>query len=409
MAHDAFICYAKEDGGLAMEIVQLLEEGGVECWVAPRDVPRGAEWTGAIVSAIKQSRRLILLLSQHANASQYVLTEINIAQAKGVPRVTVRIEDVAPTDSLEFHILTRQWYEARGPERDNVLRDLLADLQDELGIERPALVPETAEVPPVGGVPDDRALIELHERELRVAAQVQERLFPSGDSRHGTLEIALGHEAAAGLLADFCDVYPVSGDRLIALVGDVSGHGIGPALHAAECLAVVRAMTQAGTGVGEAVSACNALLSERSRDDLFATCIVLDIEGDGRAFRYVCAGHVPGIHVRGDGSFADALAGTGMAMGILGDSPYALSSPRRLSPGDCLVLVTDGVTEAQSSGRTLYGDERLLAALQACAPSAKSAADVLAGITRDVEAFRDGTAPNDDWVCMVIRATGDPA
>ena len=79
---DAFISYSSNDKGVAESLCALIEERGLTCWIAPRDVSPGAVWDEAILDAIDQSESLILLLSTHANESAYVKNEVNRAFAK---------------------------------------------------------------------------------------------------------------------------------------------------------------------------------------------------------------------------------------------------------------------------------------------------------------------------------------
>jgi hypothetical protein len=69
MAHDVFISYATDDRQVAEKVCVALEGDGIKCWIAPRDVPVGADYEEAIVDGIASSRILVLVLSSHSNAS----------------------------------------------------------------------------------------------------------------------------------------------------------------------------------------------------------------------------------------------------------------------------------------------------------------------------------------------------
>lgn len=73
MTHPIFISYATDDSAVAGRICQLLETQGVPCWIAPRDVPPGCEWPEAIAKAIASAPALVLVLSEHANQSAFVV------------------------------------------------------------------------------------------------------------------------------------------------------------------------------------------------------------------------------------------------------------------------------------------------------------------------------------------------
>lgn len=109
---DIFVSYASPDREIAFRIVGFLEEQGIACWVAPRDVPPGVEYGQAIIEGIEQSRALVLILSDQSNDSQFVRKEVERAVSKTKPVLPVRIREVTPSGSLEFFISSAQWVDA---------------------------------------------------------------------------------------------------------------------------------------------------------------------------------------------------------------------------------------------------------------------------------------------------------
>ena len=109
---DIFVSYASQDRDVAFRIVAFLEEQGISCWVAPRDVPPGVEYGQAIITGIEQSRALVLILSDQSNDSQFVRKEVERAVSKTKPVLPVRIREVTPSGSLEFYISSAQWVDA---------------------------------------------------------------------------------------------------------------------------------------------------------------------------------------------------------------------------------------------------------------------------------------------------------
>jgi len=104
MAHDVFISYQHQDKAIADAACAKLEDGGVRCWIAPRDVPPGAEWAASIVEAIDQCRVLVLIFSTHANRSKQVHREAQRAFDGEKPVVPFRIENVPPERSLAYYM-----------------------------------------------------------------------------------------------------------------------------------------------------------------------------------------------------------------------------------------------------------------------------------------------------------------
>jgi len=114
MAHDVFISYAVEDREVADEVCGALEGGGVKCWIAPRDIPFGADYEESIVDAIASSRLLVLVLSAHSNASPHVKREIQNASVEGSATqiIPLRIEDIEYNKALRYYLASAQWLDA---------------------------------------------------------------------------------------------------------------------------------------------------------------------------------------------------------------------------------------------------------------------------------------------------------
>jgi hypothetical protein len=126
---DIFVSYASPDRDIAFRIVAFLEQNGINCWVAPRDVPPGVEYGQAIIDGIAQSRALVLILSDQANESQFVRKEVERAVSKTKPVLPVRIREVTPSGSLEFFISSAQWVDAWKSPMEQHLLPLVAAIK----------------------------------------------------------------------------------------------------------------------------------------------------------------------------------------------------------------------------------------------------------------------------------------
>jgi hypothetical protein len=125
MAHEVFISYAKDDGQAADIVCRALEAEGIGCWYAPRDVPPGAVFEDAIVTAISASRLMLLILSAHALGSRFVMRECAYADDEGVTVLPLRIEDVRPGGALKLYIGSVQWLDALTPPLESHLERLI--------------------------------------------------------------------------------------------------------------------------------------------------------------------------------------------------------------------------------------------------------------------------------------------
>ena len=108
----AFISYASADATAAAGVCQALEQGGIRCWMAPRDVLPGTFYADAIVGAINASRVLVLVLSQNSVASPHVVREVERASSKQRPIVTFRIDSAALPPGLEYFLSASHWLDA---------------------------------------------------------------------------------------------------------------------------------------------------------------------------------------------------------------------------------------------------------------------------------------------------------
>jgi len=113
--YDAFISYSSKDKDVAVVVVNALEDKGVRCWVAPRDITPGKEWSECIIEGIEQSAAFVLIFSENANESKQVIREVERAIAKSIPVIPFRIEDVSPSKALEYFISAQHWLNAYTP------------------------------------------------------------------------------------------------------------------------------------------------------------------------------------------------------------------------------------------------------------------------------------------------------
>lgn len=146
-----FISHAEEDAAVANRIVALLEERGVSCWIAPRDIQGGMEYGAAIIEGIEESAVMVLVFSAESNASQFVHREVERAVSKGKPIIPLRIREIEPSGALEFFLSQAQWVPAAKPPIDQYLDKLLASISDLSGIAPgagAAAAPATATKPP---------------------------------------------------------------------------------------------------------------------------------------------------------------------------------------------------------------------------------------------------------------------
>lgn len=122
----AFISHASQDREVAERICNFLEERGIHCWIAPRNVRPGRRYGEEIVEGIQGADAVVLVLSENANTSTFVEREIERAVSYGKPTLPVRVREVQPSRSLELFISNAHWIDAWKPPMEQYL-DRLAD------------------------------------------------------------------------------------------------------------------------------------------------------------------------------------------------------------------------------------------------------------------------------------------
>jgi predicted ATPase len=109
-----FICHASENAAAARLVVELLEAAGTLCWIAPRNIAAGADFTSSILEGLAAAPAVVLIFSSAANSSPHVRRELETAIGRDTPLLPVRVEDVDPSPSLRYFIGTSQWLDTVG-------------------------------------------------------------------------------------------------------------------------------------------------------------------------------------------------------------------------------------------------------------------------------------------------------
>src|ERR1700733_6988195 len=157
MTHDVFISYSHHDKSAADAVCAKLEQHGIRCWIAPRDVEPGTEWAGSIIHAINKSKIMVLVFSNSANNSPQIRKEVERAVNKGVIVVPLRIEDVVPTESLEYFMSNVHWLDALTPPLEKHLDQLAGTVKIILDriVVHDDPIPHVAPIPSVPAVPTE--------------------------------------------------------------------------------------------------------------------------------------------------------------------------------------------------------------------------------------------------------------
>jgi len=128
-----FITHSNKDEAKASRIRDLLENEGIKCWMAPRDIPVGEEWAEAILNGIESASGMLLVFSSHSNDSPQVRREIERAIHKSIPIFPVRVEDVQPSRAMEYYISTHHWMDLFSDDLDSLCKKLAKTIEAKVG------------------------------------------------------------------------------------------------------------------------------------------------------------------------------------------------------------------------------------------------------------------------------------
>lgn len=246
----------------------------------------------------------------------------------------------------------------------------------------------------------ERALRATKE-EFRIAQEIQRKLFPASAPALEGLDIGGASFPAEATGGDYFDYIHMLDGCWGIVVGDVAGHGFGPALLMAEARAYLRALAWTRSDICEILTLANRLLVEDVAEDHFVTLFFGRLDPRTRSFAYASAGHPEGYILDAAGNVKRELKSTGFPLGVERESKFAAVPAITLDPGDLVFLLTDGVFDARSPDDHSFGIERVLENIRDNRHlPAQRIVDSLYGSIRD---YCQGKNPPDDITAIVIK------
>jgi sigma-B regulation protein RsbU (phosphoserine phosphatase) len=239
-------------------------------------------------------------------------------------------------------------------------------------------------------------------RDLEIAREVQERLFPQSYPKVDGVDLAGYCRPAHAVGGDYYDFFVLSDGRLALALGDISGKGISAALLMASLRASLRSIASLQQNdVATLIRRVNNLVYESSTANRYATFFYAEYDPAARLLTFVNAGHNPPYILRG--TQAIPLEATGTVVGLLPDSEYAQATIL-IHPGDVLLTYSDGISEAMNHVDEEWSEDRMVACAQQllnqpdCTHSAQQLLDC---VLTAADKFTDGAPQHDDMTILV--------
>jgi PAS domain S-box-containing protein len=206
---------------------------------------------------------------------------------------------------------------------------------------------------------EERLANERVQHEMRIARGVQLTMLPDRPPKVEAADIAARIEFCEDIGGDLFDFsHPRSG-KLGVSIGDVSAHGVGPAIVMSSAKAMLNTLEQYTEDLEHMFFLLNNLLEKTTEDDRFITMFYGLIDLERKTMEYVNAGHDPPIVYRPSTGVFEELQSTGMLLGILPSERFRLGDIVQFNAGDLLLLTTDGIWEAADDDGGAFGKNRV--------------------------------------------------
>jgi len=245
------------------------------------------------------------------------------------------------------------------------------------------------------------------EAELRSASEVQRILLPEADPVIRGVAIDGRNLPARVLSGDYYDYLDLADGKLGVVIADVSGKGTAAAIISAMCRALIRAKATADSPPSAVLSAVNRLIAEDIREDMFVTLVYLTLDCRTGDIVLARAGHTSPLIWRQATQTTETIEAPGMAVGIDSDGGVFERVTRdvtaHLNNGDCLLLYTDGISEALDTDEEMFGEERIESVFAASA--ALGPKKVVEVMLQEVDQFVGGQRSLDDITLIAVQKT----
>ncbi len=249
-----------------------------------------------------------------------------------------------------------------------------------------------------GRLIEEYAIKQRMARDLDIARDIQRGFLPRKQPQVLGYDVAGWNRPADETGGDCYDFIPLPDGRLVILLADATGHGIGPALIIGQCRSLIRAMFSVTDDLPAIVDRVNRLLCDDLTDNRFVTAFLGVLDPRRHCVEYISNGQGPLLHISADA--VDMRGASALPLAIVPDAGAELER-FELKTGDLLALLTDGFYETMNSRDEEFGDARTTDLLRTHRDRALT--DVIAELHRAVCDFRQDRSQADDLTAILVR------
>lgn len=241
------------------------------------------------------------------------------------------------------------------------------------------------------------------EKEMELARDIQAGLLPQTPPRVAGIDLAGWSRPSEYAGGDFFDFFEWGDGRVGLMLGDAVGHGVGPALLAAETRALVRALALREAEPQAVLTDANRILANDVSEGRFVTLALAAVDSQTGIATYASAGQGPLVVLRRDGT-REQLMPTGIPLGVLPEVDMPGGEPLLLAPGEALLLISDGIYECETKDGGDLGIDRVIeTAHQHLGDTAGGMLKALADLT---ESVNPGGRFRDDRTAVAAKRIG---
>jgi phosphoserine phosphatase RsbU/P len=242
--------------------------------------------------------------------------------------------------------------------------------------------------------------IQEHELQLRLARQIQQRFYRAPPTVP-CFDVAAAAFPAYETSGDYFDFIWLPHNRLGIAVGDVEGHGFGSALVMALTRAYVHSFASMGLEVDQILTQVNRMLVDDLGDGCFVTLMLASLDLGTRSLVYAGAGHIPGYVLSASGGVEHTLESSGPPLGLFPNMRASRNPSITFSPGQLLVLLTDGITESVSPDGNEWGAQGALNYV--ASHTRQPASQLVEGLYREALRFARNETQKDDITSVIVK------